>query len=239
MAPLSRAEPGCLRYDAYRGPRRPRQVLRLRAVRRRGSVRSAPRQPAFPGDRRPGDCCRGSPRWSGSRSSRSPDVTQSSHRDGDARRALPRGADAAPADRRDRPADPDDPGRVRHVARGRRAAEHDPRPLHGPVRAGRRVPRGQDRDAARDDDRSRADRGLRHPPGDDAVGVARRPPHLARRDRDGARQRAGADLRQGALRGPAGRRARASTRPGSRSARPARRRSPCRSPAGSTAGAAP
>ena len=38
----------------------------------------------------------------------------------------------------------------------------------------------------------------------DAVGVARRAPHLARRDRDGARQRARADLRQGALRGPAG-----------------------------------
>ena len=44
---------------------------------------------------------------------------------------------------------------------------------------------------------------LRHPAGDDAVGLARRPPHLAGRDRDGARERARADLGQGALREPA------------------------------------
>ena len=45
---------------------------------------------------------------------------------------------------------------------------------------------------------------VRHPPGDDAVGLARRPPHLAGRHRHGARQRARPDLGQGAFRGPAG-----------------------------------
>ena len=54
-----------------------------------------------------------------------------------------------------------DPGRPRRLARARRPARDDPRALHGALRAGRRVPRGAARHAARDDDRPRADRPLR------------------------------------------------------------------------------
>ncbi len=98
------------------------------------------------------------------------------------------------------PSDPVDPGRVRDIPCRRGPPRHHPGALHGAVRAGGRLPRGKDRDASGNDDRARPHRHLRDPPGDDAVGLARRPPDVAGRDRDGPRKRSGADLRQGALR---------------------------------------
>ena len=60
MAPLSRAEPGCLQYDAHGDPDDPNTLLPLRALRRRGGARSAPASPHFAGARRRGRRCRGS-----------------------------------------------------------------------------------------------------------------------------------------------------------------------------------
>ena len=56
------------------------------------------------------------------------------------RRAVPRGAGAAPAARRHRPAAAADPARPRRHARRRRPARHDPGALHGPLRAAGAVP---------------------------------------------------------------------------------------------------
>ena len=65
------------------------------------------------------------------------------------RRAVPRGARAPPAARRHRAALPVDPGRPRHLPRGRGPARDDPRAVHGRVRAACGVPVATLRLAAR------------------------------------------------------------------------------------------
>ena len=154
-----------------------------------------------------------------------------------ARRAVPGGARAAPADRRRRPADRADPGRPRRLPRARRAARDDPRALHGHLRAGRGVPRRAARHAAGDDDRARADR---RSSASSARSCRASGSSSCSPCPSGSGWGSGTpSLRSSSVRPcpTARRRAPACTRRGSRSARLSPRRSPCRSPPCSAAGA--
>ena len=113
-----------------------------------------------------------------------------------ARRALPRGARAAAAAARDRAAAADDARGAGDGPRGRRAARHDPGPVHGAARPGGSPPRGPARDALGVRAVPHRDRRVRRRPGRRA-----RPHRDPRRDdgdrhRDRDRRRDPGDLRQ-------------------------------------------